>query len=423
MNRKMFIPFTLIAMLLLAACTYAPLPNTPLNSSATNTQPAATATAYIPVTGSTQLPTSTANAEATAGATSTLYPTATSTLPPTQTPIPSFTPAPAQASARCNQASFVADVTISDGSVLDPGTAFTKTWRLQNTGYCTWTTGYDLVFVSGSQMSGDTVMALPGNVGAGDTVDLSISLAAPSSEGYYEGDWMLRDPNGNLFGVGSNANQPFWTRIYVSSSAEFAVTHVDAWASPSDYTGVCPTTITFYANIWTNDAGTVTYYWLRSDGSQSAEETLTYTGDGYQTVSDTWTLGSSGSLISGWEKMYIDAPNHQYFGAVSFSLACYTATSTATPTASPTATLTQTPTPTQTMMPTATQTATPTMTLTKTPTPSATVPVPTLTPTSTQPVPMKTATTTEPAPAKITPTHTPVATKQALTATATPTIQ
>jgi hypothetical protein len=39
----------------------------------------------------------------------------------------------------CDKADFVTDVTIPDDTVLDPGESFTKTWRLKNSGTCSWT--------------------------------------------------------------------------------------------------------------------------------------------------------------------------------------------------------------------------------------------------------------------------------------------
>ncbi len=397
MNKKMLVLFPLIAMLLLAACTPAPLTDTNPTSSAVNTQPAATATANIPVTGPTSTPT-TADT-----------PTTAPTQAPAQisTPIPTFTPVPTQApqtvARLCNQAAFVADVTIPDGSLLDPGSTFTKTWRLENTGACSWTTSYALVFDGGSLMGGPTVVSLPNTVNPGETIDLSVDLVAPASAGTYQGDWLLRDANGSLFGVGTNASQPIWANVVVGSSTLFAVTDVQTSANSSSYTGVCPATVAFSASIYANEAGTVTYYWRRSDGSTSAEVTLTYASAGYQTVTDAWTLGANGAVVSAWEQIYIDAPNHQYFNPASANLYCVsaTATSTATPTLVPTATRTPSP----------TSTATPTK-----PAPTATQPAPTKTPTATQPAPTRTPTATLPAP-----TRTPTPTQPGVTKTPTPT--
>ena len=60
---------------------------------------------------------------------------------------------------------FVKDVTIPDGTQLSAGEVFTKTWRLQNRGTCTWTPDYMLVYTSGDQMGSTTAVRLPGNVG------------------------------------------------------------------------------------------------------------------------------------------------------------------------------------------------------------------------------------------------------------------
>ncbi|HVN53787.1 MAG TPA: NBR1-Ig-like domain-containing protein [Anaerolineaceae bacterium] len=344
--------------------------------------------------------------------TSTSTSTSTSIGPLTLTPLP------------CNQASFVRDVTVPDSSTFPPGDSFTKIWRLQNIGSCSWTTSYALVFYTGDLMSGPTMVSLPYNVNPGDTIDLSVDLTAPDSAGTYQGEWMLRDANGNLFGVGANASQPIWVRIVVNSNASFAVTEVEPSVNPSSYIGLCPTTFTFSANIFTNGAGTVTYFWERSDGSTTPEQTLTYTAAGAQSVSDTWIIGTAGDVITGWDKVYIDAPNHQFFDPVSFSLTCFaltytpsfTSTPTVTPTQVPTATPSPTPTRTSSPTPTSTSTATATATFTATPTPTPTATstsVPTSTPTPTPAAsrtPIPTATSTPSATSSPTVALTPTAT-------------
>jgi Ig-like domain from next to BRCA1 gene len=223
MSTKIFVPFFLIAMLLLAACTPAPLTKANPLPNVENTQPAATATENVPIITSALHPTP--SDTPIPSASPTLEPTPTLTQVPTVAPTQTLAPAPV--SVPCNLASFVGDVTIPDGSVLNPGQTFAKTWRLQNMGACSWTTSYALVFSNGDLMSGPTVVQLPGNVNPGGTIDLSVSLVAPTSSGTYQGNWMLRDPNGNLFGIGSSGSQPFWVKIVVGSSAEFAVTEVD----------------------------------------------------------------------------------------------------------------------------------------------------------------------------------------------------
>jgi len=41
--------------------------------------------------------------------------------------------------AGCDRAQFISDVTVPDGTTFAPGATFTKTWRLKNSGTCTWT--------------------------------------------------------------------------------------------------------------------------------------------------------------------------------------------------------------------------------------------------------------------------------------------
>jgi hypothetical protein len=105
--------------------------------------------------------------------TPTLYiPTSTSAAP-MKTPVPT-------AVSYCDWASFVTDVTIPDGTLINPSEVFTKTWRLKNVGTCTWTPEYDVVFYGGAQMSGVT-MQIPGYVAPGQSVDVAVTFTAPSS--------------------------------------------------------------------------------------------------------------------------------------------------------------------------------------------------------------------------------------------------
>ena len=128
----------------------------------------------------------------------------------------------ASAATPCNWAQFISDVSVPDGSVFSPGTIFTKTWRLQNIGTCTWTTGYSLVFDSGSQMSGPASVSLTSTVAHGQNVDLSVMLTAPAAPGRYRGFWKLKDASGTSFGIGASATGAFWVDIEVQDSAAVA---------------------------------------------------------------------------------------------------------------------------------------------------------------------------------------------------------
>lgn len=140
-------------------------------------------------------------------------PTTVTPIAPTSTPIqPTNTAVP---TAYCDWVAFVKDVTIPDGTELSADEAFTKTWRLQNRGTCTWTPDYMLVYTSGDQMGSTIAVRLPGNVAPGQSVDVSVTLTAPAVNGYQRSYWMLRNPSGALFGSGNKANEAFYVEIKV----------------------------------------------------------------------------------------------------------------------------------------------------------------------------------------------------------------
>lgn len=125
--------------------------------------------------------------------------------------------------ATCNWAQFIADVTIPDGTNFTPGTAFKKTWRIKNIGTCTWNSSdVSLIFDSGERMGAPASLALPTNVGPGQTVDITVDMTAPSNAGHYFGYWKFKSNSGGPFGIGSTANKTFWVEIYVASSSGVA---------------------------------------------------------------------------------------------------------------------------------------------------------------------------------------------------------
>ena len=132
-------------------------------------------------------------------------------------PTPTSTPTPI---ACTDEAQFVLDVTIPDGTRFEKGESFTKTWRLQNTGTCTWNVDYAVVYASGYSLQGPNVMALTGIVRPGKMVDISMVFEAPGVDGSYTGYWMLRNADGDLFGIGSDSKSPFWVAIEVGPDPE-----------------------------------------------------------------------------------------------------------------------------------------------------------------------------------------------------------
>ena len=135
------------------------------------------------------------------------------TSTPTRTPGPVTVTVPP---STCDRVQFIADVTVPDGTTFAPGSTFTKTWRLKNVGSCAWSTSYQLVFFSGEQMGAPASAAFPRNVEIGQTIDISVNMVAPSAAGTYRGYWMFKNASGALFGIGSQANKPWWVDIRVS---------------------------------------------------------------------------------------------------------------------------------------------------------------------------------------------------------------
>ena len=141
-------------------------------------------------------------------------------VPPTEaataTPVsPTVTPDDEEP---CDQALFITDVTVPDGTVYSPGATFTKTWRLRNTGTCTWTSGYALIFHNGDVMGGPASTPITsGTVGPGQTVDVSVNLTAPASAGEYQGFWRLRNSSGVSFGITNSADGSFFVLIQVGA--------------------------------------------------------------------------------------------------------------------------------------------------------------------------------------------------------------
>jgi hypothetical protein len=158
---------------------------------------------------------------------------------PTSTPLPP-TPIPTP----CNWAAFIKDVSVPDGTDFFPNTSFTKTWRLQNIGTCTWNSNYSLVFYSGNAMGGPSSTRLNATVYPGQTIDLSVTLTAPSTANRYTGYWKLATDAGAVFGIGSSVNSPFWVVIDVLQS-----TATPGPFNPSDFTeNYCSAT-------WTSTSG------------------------------------------------------------------------------------------------------------------------------------------------------------------------
>jgi hypothetical protein len=224
----------LIAALTLAACSAGSPPAPTIDVNAINTAALATALAQISAQqtqtalvaptatslpsetplplASLALPTTDAAASPTSGTPGAL-PTVSFNTTPNTTPLAGFTPigspiAPAATTSlgdSCHNSAFEGDVTIPDGSILEPGVNFQKVWALRNTGTCTWDEGYALVYIGGSTPNLD-----PYNfefkkssdfVAGGAGINIGLNLTTPCKPGKYEGHWRMRSDTGYYFGT------------------------------------------------------------------------------------------------------------------------------------------------------------------------------------------------------------------------------
>lgn len=183
-----FVSFTLFFMLVLSACNL-PSDTEDEIEGADAALTAAAQTVEANLTQAAILSPPTVPPTKTLGAPTSTRAAATTSVPPTNPP-------PTQ---KCDVAQFISDVTIPDGTTLEPNEAFTKTWRLKNVGTCSWTPSYKIVFISGDAMDGPATQALTGNVNSNQTVDISVDLKAPAADGDYRGNWKLRNGAGVLF--------------------------------------------------------------------------------------------------------------------------------------------------------------------------------------------------------------------------------
>jgi hypothetical protein len=192
MNKQRFYAI-IIGLMFLAGCTYQPKITKEPAKQPVDAGGTITAIAQTIVAG---LPTSTPQVEKPTENQATEVP---ATDEPTNTPIPVVIVATATPTAYvnnntnydyCYNAEYISDVTIEDGTEIYPGVVFKKTWKIYNSGYCTWRDSFYLDFVGGKRMGGESV-ELGDAVEPGDYVKISVYLTAPTKQGDWIGYWRM----------------------------------------------------------------------------------------------------------------------------------------------------------------------------------------------------------------------------------------
>jgi hypothetical protein len=234
LGRQLLVP-ALLMVLLLSACGAAPADATPtmgvdaIFTAAFQTLEAQQAT-QLALTPPTNTPS----------------PSPFPTLPPpspasTLPPLTGSTPLPG--GSVCDNAAYVADVTIPDGTTIKAGEKFTKTWKIYNSGSCAWTTAYKIAFDSGEGMGGAATL-LSAAVPAGQQADISVVLTAPNTNGTFRGNWRMQNASGVGFG------NVVYVEIKVGSGSTASVT-----PGPSPTGGPSPTSSSGMYNVSGNAGG------------------------------------------------------------------------------------------------------------------------------------------------------------------------
>jgi len=150
-------------------------------------------------------------------------------------------------------------------------------------------------------MGAAATVPLSQTVAPGATIDVSVTMVAPTVSKSYTGYWMLQNAAGARFGTGASGAGTFYVNIAVGGGATitgtpytatpnatpaiFAVFASSLSASPSTYSGGCPVTINFTGSLSASKAGTVTYHFIRSDGSTFGK-TEVFSTAGTQAITD-----------------------------------------------------------------------------------------------------------------------------------------
>jgi len=253
-------------------------------------------------------------------------PEATATGQAVPTFAPPTAPGPIGSGDNCVSASYVSE-TIPDGTIMQPGETFWKTWTIRNEGTCTWDGSYKFIYDSGELMGGLLEYQLTDLVPPGEQMDISIFLKAPSTNGNYRGNWKILSPWGGTFGV-SEYNTPLWVQINVNDATKptYTVTNVTYNIVRNPATG-CHTNqwYTVHATITTNGPATVRYQWLQSDGNNSGtgnDRVLKFTQADSITVSREWKFHLADSPGTKWMQIVIHEPDYQEYSRATWVFNC-----------------------------------------------------------------------------------------------------
>ena len=210
-----------------------------------------------------------------------------------------------------------------DGTVLETGEYFMKSWSLQNNGTYTWSKDYKLIYWGGDILGGSAEYNFFDVISPGEILTMPIQLLAPDVAGNYTGYWKIKSPSGYIFGVGEY-NAPISVSIDVRNAddIEYGITSV-RYSMVRDPENGCPANVdrTIYATVSVSGPMTIRYqfYQRESDGEivKQRKQWLKFDEAGTKTVSNLWRLNNCVNARPRYVSFVVldpktDAPIHQY---------------------------------------------------------------------------------------------------------------
>ncbi|HET9915335.1 MAG TPA: NBR1-Ig-like domain-containing protein [Anaerolineales bacterium] len=246
----------------------------------------------------------------------------------TASAIATETPATIVDDELCTTSALLVSETHPDGTIILPGTTFTKIWRIQNSGTCTWDTRWQLIFNGGDRLGSSLTYNLPLPAEPGQSVEVPIILKSPDSGGPHTGEWMLKSPWGKTFGIGQYS-VPLTTSIVVGSGTPennktetvfnvTAVTYeVDRRCSPAN------TFYTIRAFITTNGPIKVGFWTYQSDGHLEKNFQLVFKEASTKSFEWEWSQKKGSSPNPRWAQIIVTSPVYQEFAPVILPGLCY----------------------------------------------------------------------------------------------------
>jgi len=126
-------------------------------------------------------------------------------IPPTlaaaslATPTADLTASNAKGQTCTNDLTFLDDISIPDGTNVEPGATLDKQWDVKNSGTCDWDETYSVRLIEGSDLGATNPQAITPLRADVEGV-IRIVFTAPLEPGNYISKWQAYGPNGEAFG-------------------------------------------------------------------------------------------------------------------------------------------------------------------------------------------------------------------------------